>query len=224
MSTQLQAGPGSGSELGTPASGVLHAAERDGLAAPSVDWQLGALAEEVRQPDSSALCAAGAHQWISQTACTGPLRPASATCINHLTNQQADKSPHGGPARRSVRRRVWGRPPCCRRRRGWPSCASRPAPLPTLHSGAPSATCMLRRGQSSSGEDRPHHLHGTVPRLLTTDDPCEVLVCRLGRGAKLPSRFGQDEATLSWLSPMRLPANGSASRPGSPDGNLGHLL
>ena len=49
----LQAGPGSGSELGTPASGVLHAAERDGLAAPSVDWQLGALAEEVRHLTSS---------------------------------------------------------------------------------------------------------------------------------------------------------------------------
>lgn len=51
-----------------------------------------------------------------------------------------------------------------------------------------------------------------------------VSLCRLGRGAKLPSRFGQEEATLSWLSPMRLPTNGGAgagaSRPGSPDGTV----
>lgn len=35
------------SEAGSTFSGFQPAAERDGLAAPSVDWQLGALAEEV---------------------------------------------------------------------------------------------------------------------------------------------------------------------------------
>lgn len=42
------AGAGLSSPAGSAASGVMPAAERDGLAAPSVEWQLGALAEEVR--------------------------------------------------------------------------------------------------------------------------------------------------------------------------------
>jgi hypothetical protein len=64
VSTWLQAGPGSGSELGSAASGVLQGAERDGLAAPSVDWQLGALAEEVRHPSSWLYPTIGAYHWF----------------------------------------------------------------------------------------------------------------------------------------------------------------
>ena len=92
----LQAGPGSGSELGTPASGVLHAAERDGLAAPSVDWQLGALAEEVRRITSS--------HWTppSPSMEVRDLRTlAGSACRRRLTKQQVNK-PWSCSARQAV--------------------------------------------------------------------------------------------------------------------------
>lgn len=41
------AGAAAGSPAGSAGSGVMPAAERDGLAPPSVDWKLGVLAEEV---------------------------------------------------------------------------------------------------------------------------------------------------------------------------------